>query len=268
MKTTAFSLLLLAVLGSSTPADAARYLIDFGRDDVNTAGGSQGAITPSPDVNGHYWNNFNKEDFNANTGSLDVPDTAAISGLVDDANVASGIGIQLLDSTGNNEWEANGAVNGGLLGPDSGLLGDLAIETATRDYFFTTQASASFVVNGLNPLSTYDLEFFATRDTGSTRETQYRATDANGSVLSAILQTSGSGAGSAAHPNGNDDDTVAIMGLVPDGSNSITVDMLTVSGGFSYVGILQITENPVPEPATGLLLTLGGVVFAAMRRRV
>ncbi|MCA9240617.1 MAG: PEP-CTERM sorting domain-containing protein [Planctomycetales bacterium] len=264
MKTTRVTFLCLALLGLISPVSAGRFLIDFGRNDVATGGG-QGAITPSPDVNGNYWNNFNKEDFNSNTGSLDVPDTAAISGLVDDANTASTIGIQLLDSTGNNEWEANGAINGGLLGPNPALLGDFAIETATRDYFFTTQPSASFVINGLNPLATYDLEFFATRDTGGTRNTQYRATDANGSVLSAILQTSGAGAGSAAHPNGNDDDTVTLLGLVPDGSNSITVDMLTNAGGFSYVGILSITEN-VPEPSAATLLGLG-FVAAARRRR-
>ncbi|MCA9234406.1 MAG: PEP-CTERM sorting domain-containing protein [Planctomycetales bacterium] len=267
MKTTiSTSLFFLALLGICMPASAARYLVDFGRNDVATGGG-QGAITASPDSNGNYWNNFNKEAFNSDTGNLDVPDNAAISGLIDDANGASGIGIQLLDSTGNNEWEANGALNGGLLGPDSNLLGELAIETATRDYFFTTQPSASFVLNGLNPLATYDLEFFATRDTGGYRATQYRATDANGAMLSAILQTSGGGAGSAAHPNGNDDDTVALLGLVPDGSNSITIDMLTNAGGFSYVGIMSITENTVPEPASLALLGLGGLAFAAVRRR-
>lgn len=266
MKVLAFSLLSLALLGLCSPAHAARFLIDFGRNDVAT-GGNQGAITLSPDVNGNYWNNFNKEAFNANTGSLDVPDNASISGLVDVANNASGIGIQLLDSTGNNEWEANGAANGGLLNPSSALLGDLAIETATRDYFFTTQPSASFVLNGLDPLAKYDLRFFGTRDTPDVRNTQYRVTDANGSVLSAILQTSGAGSGSAGHPNGNDGTTVSVLGLVPNGSNSLIVDMLTVSGGFSYIGILEITSHLVPEPAAGLLLTLGGALCAAFRRR-
>ncbi|TWT78126.1 hypothetical protein Pla123a_09160 [Posidoniimonas polymericola] len=266
MKTTTTALLMLALAAPVLPANAARYLVDFGRNDVATGGG-QGAITPSPDVNGYYWNNFDKEAYNSNTGSLDVPDDALLSGLVDDANNASTIGIQLLDSTGNNEWEANGAQNGGLLGPDSGLLGDFAIETATRDYFFTTQSSASFSLTGLNPTSTYDLEFFATRDTGGARRTQYRATDANGSVLSAILQTSGGGAGSAAHPNGNDDDTVSLLGLVPGGGNSIMIDMLTNEGGFSYVGILGITEHSVPEPTSAMLLSLGGVLAARIRRR-
>ena len=267
MKASALALISTALLGLYAPAHAARFLVDFGRNDVAT-GGNQGAITPSPDVNGNYWNNFNKEAFNSDTNSFDVPDNVSISGLVDVANVASGIGIQLLDSTGNNEWEANGAANGGLLGPNAALLGDLAIETATRDYFFTTQSSASFVLNGLNPLGSYDLRFFGTRDTGGTRSTQYRATDANGATLSAVLQTSGAGSGSAAHPNGNDDDTVSILGLVPDGSNSITIDMLTITGGFSYVGILDITEHTVPEPTAGLLLALGGTFMAAVGRRV
>jgi len=265
MKTTIYSILFsLALVGFATPSNAARFLVDFGRNDFAT-GGSQGAITPSPDTNGYYWNNFNKEEFNDNTSSLDVPDTASISGLVDDANGASGIGIQLLDSTGNNEWEANGAINGGLLDPDPNLLGELAIETATRDYFFTTQQEASFVLNGLNPLATYDLEFFATRDTGATRETQYRATGANGQIFSEILQTSGANAGSAAHPVGNDDDTVTILGLVPDGNNSITIDMLTASGGFSYIGILGITETTVPEPASMALIGLGVLVLGVRR---
>ncbi len=154
MKRTKFILgLALACSGlffsSSAMAATTRYLVDFGRNDVAT-GGNQGAITPSPDVNGNYWNNFNKEAFNADN-STDVPETASISGLVNVANSASGIGIQLLDLNGTNEWEANGAANGGLLAPSPALLGDFAIETATRDYFFTTQSSASFVLNGLNP---------------------------------------------------------------------------------------------------------------------
>ncbi|MCA9261740.1 MAG: hypothetical protein KDA61_21130 [Planctomycetales bacterium] len=266
MKTTAFSLLFLVALGVSTPAQAARYLVDFGRNDVATGGG-QGAVTPSPDANGNYWNNFNKEDYNSNTGSLDVPDDALLSNLVDISNGASAIGIQLVDSTGNNEWEANGAINGGLLSPDSALLGEFAIETATRDYFFTTQPSASFLLTGLNPAATYDLEFFATRDTTGSRTTQYRATDANGMLLSDPLDTSGVGVGSAAHPNGNDDDTVTILGLVPNGNNEIAVDMLTVAGGFSYVGIMQITETVVPEPCSVALSVFGLALAGAMRRR-
>ena len=117
MKPHLCSLLLLALLGLSTPRHAARFLVDFGRNDVAT-GGNQGAITLSPDSNGHYWNNFNKEAFNPDTGSLDVPDNAAISGLDRRCEWPRGIGIQLLDSTGNNEWEANGAANGGLLDPN------------------------------------------------------------------------------------------------------------------------------------------------------
>jgi hypothetical protein len=266
MKATVLSVLALALLVLATPATAARFLVDFGRNDVAT-GGNQGAITASPDVNGNYWNNFNKEAFNANTGSLDVPDNAAITGLVDTANNSSGLGVQLINGAGN--WEANGAANGGLLTPNVALLGDLAIPTATRDYFFTTQASASFFLNGLDPLSIYDLTFFAVRTTGDVRNTQYRATDANGASLSAILQTSGAGSGSAGNPTGNDDTTVSILGLVPDANNSIRVDMLTNSGGFSYIGILDINATTtIPEPATGLLLGAAGLGLVVASRRL
>jgi hypothetical protein len=272
MKVSAYVLLSMALLGLCAPAQAARLLVDFGRNDVATGGG-QGAITPSPDINGNYWNNFNKEAFTPDTGSLDVPDNASISGLVTVANVATGIGIQLLDLTGNDEWLANGAANGGLVNPNPALLGDLAIPTATRDYFFTQQSSASFVLNGLNPLATYDLKFFGTRNTAAgdnnIRNTQFRATGANGALLSLVMQTSGAGAGSGASSFafGNDDSTVDIVNLVPDANNSIKIDMLTNRGGFAYIAILDITENvAVPEPAAGLLLVLGGV-FSLINRR-
>lgn len=267
MKVTLLPALALALFLQGAPADAARFLVDFGRNDVATGGG-QGAVTASPDVNGNHWNNFNKEAFNSNTGSLDVPDNAAISGLVDVGNGASSIGIQLLDTTGNNEWEANGAQNGGLLNPNPALLGDLAVGSATRDYFFTTQPSASFVLNGLDPLSNYDLVFYGVRITGDVRNTQYRAIDANGTTLSAILQTSGAGSGSAANPTGNDDTTVSLLGLVPDANNSIRIDMLTNSGGFSYIGILDIrSTTTIPEPATGLMLAAAGVGWVAASRQ-
>ena len=76
-------------------AQVNNYYIDFGLNDV-----TNGNITASPDVNGHYWNNMSN-----NTAGQSIT-------LVDKNNVASTIQPMLVVTFG-----SNGIQNGGLLSP-------------------------------------------------------------------------------------------------------------------------------------------------------
>jgi hypothetical protein len=172
----------------------------------------------------------------------------------------------------NTIFRANGYNNGGLLAPSAALLGDFAISTATGDYFFTEAGGSPALNNyselklaGLDPNATYDLRMFGTRNTTSDRTTRYEITDANG-LSNLVLQTSGAGIGDGGY-DGNNDTIVGLSGLVPDGNSEITIGVRAIDGNFGYLGILEISENAVPEPSTGLLLALGGVSAAMGRRR-
>ena len=90
-------------------------------------------------------------------------------------------------------------------------------------------------------------------------------TDVNG-LHTATLQTSGTGAGSAANPTGNDDDLASLAGLVPSAAGELTLSLARSAGDFGYIGGLQITSNVVPEPASLGLLGLGGLALLRRRR--
>lgn len=213
-------------------------LIDFGRHD----GGVNGAVTPSPDTYGHYWNNMG-------TSAMSVAQNYSITNLVNATNGTATVAVKVLSTT----FQCNGIQNGGLTSPDVSLLGNFAITTATEDYFFLNNGSSGITgtlrVSGLNPTIKYKFDMFATRNTdvSTTRTTKYSVADVNG--LHAVnLQTSGPGAGSAGRPYGNDDTIVSLNGLVPNASGELDLVVTEVNGLFAYLGILQISpadEKPV-----------------------
>jgi hypothetical protein len=214
-----------------------KVLIDFG----DTIGSTSSGL-------GNTWNS--------------VIDSTPVLNLKDIDNVETTIDI-FISSGG--YGENGGSGGGGLSSPSQLLLGDLAVASATDDYFFTTGTQfLLFTLGGLDGSKSYSLELFGTRDTSSTRETLYTVTDLNG-TSTATLQTSGTGAGSLGG-TGNDDEISTFAGLIPNASNQITLRFESNNETFGYLGAMSITA--VPEPATYALwagaLTLGLIV---LRRR-
>ncbi|GAA5484790.1 PEP-CTERM sorting domain-containing protein [Haloferula sargassicola] len=245
---------LVALALLAIPSFGSTVLIDFGRHD-----GVQGNPTVNPDTNGHYWNNLTY-----NGGEFQIPSGQAYNDLVDTSNVATTI-----DVTTTSIWRSNGVNNGGLLAPSAGLLGDFAIATATQDYWFTETGgspalnnTASLVISGLDPGLTYDLRLFGTRESTSTRETQYVIQGGNG-PFSASYLTSGTGIGDGGY-NGNNDEIISFSGIEPDGSGNINVTINALQGGFAYLGVMEISS--VPEPSH-LAMVLGAGLVGLMRRR-
>ena len=205
------------------PPVGARLFYDFG-----PANPQDGAPTASPDANGNSWNNW----FPVAGGTLILAGEHQGS-LVTTSGAPSGIGLII-----HGGLNCNGVLNGGLLEPDPVLLGELAIGTATQDYFFCdgVDSPGAFYLTGLDPALAYDLSFFATRNTPSTRVTRYNLMGRG--LRSADLQTSGNGAGQAG-ALGNDDTVRRFRGVRPDPFGRIFVD-LEVMQTFAYVGILEL----------------------------
>lgn len=247
--------------------------IDFGKNDVSNgiimpANGTMnvdaGNSTGVADSFGHYWNNAWTN--TATAGGPTPPD--ALVNLISSTNV--GTGVDLIFSTG---WESNGFNNGGLLSPDSSLLGDFASKNATGDYFFINKpftagqlGVASMTFYGLDPSLVYDFKIFATRAENQVRKTLYSIDDING-THEFLLQTSGSGLGAGGY-NGNNNTFATFSGIVPDELGSITLTVKVDTSDFGYIGALQLTA--VPEPSTVMLLGAAGVfgLIIFRRRRV
>ncbi len=214
--------------------------IDFGRSD-----GTNGNITSGPDANGNWWNNF--------IGHGGVPAGRALYNLVTTDNVPTTIDV----TASSGGWDSNGRNNGGLLSPSAALLGDFGIATATEDYIFrsgSTGATSSITISGLDPGKRYDFRMFGTRQETQVRETTYTITGSNGSQ-SADLQTSGAGIGDGGY-NGNNNNVAEIGGVTPDPSGTVLLDVTIKSGGFAYLGILDIIEvRENPFMITGIVVT-------------
>ena len=230
-----------AVSGATTQAV---YRIDFGRHD----GGVNGTATTSPDTNGNFWNNIGPT-------TEAVPNGTTVANLVNITNGTSSIDISTI-TTG---WKSNGKLNGGLLSPSPALLGDLAIATATEDYFFT-QGTDTFRISSLDPSRRYNLRFFGTRENTATRITTYTS-----GFASTNLQTSGIDIGDSGY-DGNNNKTVTLAACTPNPSGEIDITVSVQTGGFAYLGILEIEEY-IPavstNPGPSILASPGSLVFVA-----
>lgn len=221
------TLLLLLTLGTgSLFAQSQTFFLDVGPDDV-----TNGNATTNPDANGFYWNNVTN-------GAV----TGTAINLIDTLNQATGAYVEVTDG-----FSSNGINHGGLLAPDPLLLGNLAVGTATQDYFFeTTVGSLEF--GGLDAGAGYVFDLFGTRQTTITRESQYTLTGDN--IVQGTLQTSGAGIGNGGY-DGNNDSYYITDTVYANASGIITLDLNVVSGGFAYLGMMRfckVKDAPMAAP--------------------
>lgn len=242
------------------PRPGDRILFDFG-----PSNSEDGDHTASPDVNGNYWNNWHAID-----GGNNILPGEHLANLVDTTGAGTGVRLTLTA-----QYESNGKVNGGLLLPNSALLGDLAIGSATEDYFFSTadgvqgggddDDGGGFMLDGLDPNLSYNFKFFGSRYTTETRITEYAVVGANSQ--SVWLTTSGNNIGANGVYDGNDDEIAEVLGVRPDAFGQIFVDMTLIQGSYAYLNAMEVTA--VPEPNSLLLMAscVAGLGFAVGRNR-
>ena len=231
------------VANPNTLKSGERLLFDFGPSNTE-----DGDPTASPDANGNHWNNWRPAE-----GGVAVNAGERVVDLVNTSGDATGINLTI---TGG--FQTNGKQNGGLFSPDEALLGDLAVESATQDYFFTTANNLNdntsddqpggFMLDGLNPAQVYDLKFFGSRQTTALRETEYLAIGANTRV--ATLQTSGFRLGENIPYDGNNSSTVVLEGVRPDAFGQVFIDVTLSRGAFAYLNAMEVSVA-VPEPTSG-----------------
>ncbi|MBK0382264.1 hypothetical protein I5M32_04760 [Pedobacter sp. SD-b] len=214
-------LILFTVLFSNVKGQApiSSYYIDFGK-----SNGTDGNITPGPDVNSNYWTNLTDPTVTAPSVFL-TNSTGSVSNSVK-INITSA-------------FLSNGINTGGLLSPDPALLNDFAIATATQDYFYTnTNGKGEFKISGLSPTKRYVFKFFGSRDNTETRISNYKITGAT--VTNTSLKTSGVNI-SANGANNRNDNTIAVSDTLYANSNGeIIIELTKTAGTYGHLNIMKM----------------------------
>ncbi len=232
-----------------TPGPGERILFDFGASQA-----PQAQQTLSPDANGNSWNNWH-----AVSNGVSVLAGEHVGNLVTTLGNPTGIGLVL----GGGFYSA-GIVQGGLLNPDPQLLGNLAIESATQDFFGCVNLSSvlsppfneldnpgGFLLTGLDRTLAYDLRFLGSQASTNAQITRYRAKGRGKQMVVGEVQTSGLGIGQGGG-NGNDSTVLVLPGIRPDKWGQIFVDVAVVTGDSAFLNDLEIVvTTPAPPTFSG-----------------
>ncbi|HOQ04692.1 MAG TPA: hypothetical protein PKY88_05715 [Anaerohalosphaeraceae bacterium] len=217
-------------------------LIDFGN-----ASSWRGVTTPSPDLNGHYWNSVwsgayypNLLDINGNPTSIHFGFSIGGAGGTDSYNGPAGV-------TSNPPTPAQIAATD----IDAAALGNLGIKEAAMDFY----DSSRFEIQGLDPTKTYNLTFFGSHKYSDDDTTVYSVCTDN-TYSSVVASASLKVADAPNSPNHNRDKVVTISDLDPQTFNILYVKFAGINGNLGYLNCMQIEEalpvkarSPLPRAA-------------------
>ncbi|YCM42851.1 PEP-CTERM sorting domain-containing protein [Verrucomicrobiaceae bacterium 227] len=214
----------------ASPAFAVTMFVDFGRTDNQTAG------------------NFNNVHGDGTTLA-----TASVA-LIDSAGNATGITLTTDFSLGGS-FAGTGA---DYAGPYPPLLTGQPSTALIDSLFIRDPASTSFTLSGLAPGTTYDIAIYGARGNNGGANAEWTLTD-------------GSGPNSAAYDVfDNATEVATFTGMVPDGSNEISILYTTTDDGSRPRGglnFMQITSNAgIPEPSSLGLVSLAGLGLLRRKR--
>jgi len=224
-------------------------LIDFG----NT-NSFRGASQTGPDSNGNYWNSVWSGQF--------------YSGLVDIENNVTAVNFGFSSAPGTDSFNGPaGNTSGITTNPavvnntqiDSVALGNLGGSLAAAFDFYV---NSTFQIQGLSLANTYNLTFFGSHKFNANNVTRYTLYSDNtfSNALGFVDLTVGIG---SAH---NSNTVATLSGITPQPGGVIYIGFGGAGGtGSGYLNAMQI--EVVPEPASALLMIIGGAALAVTRRR-
>ena len=139
-------------------------------------------------------------------------------------NVATSFKLEVTDN-----FTLNSSQNFGTTAPVAANLDDLAIGTATQDYFFVeaSNPTGQLKIKNLSPTKGYKFTVFGSRVASgqAVRESKFVFTGAN-SFTGQLVTTDGA--------DGNKNKVLKTSVLFPNASGEIIIDLSIVTGGFGY----------------------------------
>jgi 5-hydroxyisourate hydrolase-like protein (transthyretin family) len=235
-----------ATIDSPAQTPVQQFYLDFGKSDA-----TNGNLTTAADANGNYWTNV----YSSESGSPSTKAAGYTVTLVNSTNQTTG--YQLETTTA---WHANGRNNGALLNPDPALLGDLAVASATEDYFFVESNmnnKGAFVFKNLDPAKAYKFYVYGSRQENAVRTGVISINGKNGSH--GRHQNSGSGIGTNI-PNTNDNTIWQSTLVFPKSNGEIMFELGIEAGGFAYINAMKAEEYTgftLPEAEKRLYVDFG-----------
>lgn len=210
------------------PVVVQTFYFDFGSNGTNTARGEQ---TENPDGNGNYWNNIVN-----NSGNYATAGTI-YSSLINAENTQTTYALTL-----DSRFTTNGASGGGgLLDPTEENLGDLAIPSATGDYFFIEQSedNSSFTFSGLDKNKGYKFCAFGSRKATDVRTALYKVAGYNAD--GGELQIAGANCGGEGI--NQNIAKMYVSGLIfPNDDGKIKFTISRQEGSYIALNVLKIEE--------------------------
>ena len=230
MKKTRILAAMLALLANTAFAQTNErsFYIDFGQNNVT----NQGYLT-NKDANGNQWNNLHGKGTAAPDKAYALTKTALVS--------ADGAASEIILQTGTT-FSTNGYSNGGLQSPKKTLLGDLAIESATQDYFFMEGSQDYGVLHftNLNPEKAYRFHSFGSRTSTDERSAYFTFSGEN--EWTGEMQMGGTQIGNGGY-NGNNDKILVSDPVFPDRNGNIDLTICKkTKGAMVYLNCMKIEE--------------------------
>lgn len=210
------------------PAVVQTLYFDFGSDGTNTARGVQ---TENPDANGNYWNNI------INNSGIYATAGTAYSSLVNSENIQIAYTVTL-----DSRFTTNGGTSGGgLMAPLEENLEDLAITSATGDYFFIEESedNSSFTFSGLDKNKGYKFYAFGSRKATDVRTALYKISGYNDDE--GELQIAGTNCGGEGI-NQNIAKMYISEFIFPDDNGKIKFTISRKEGKYIPINVLKIEE--------------------------
>lgn len=199
--------------------------------DFGVTGRSGAAAVANPDANGNYWNNIGAE---VTANPWRVSKDADYSLIASD-NATTTMHLTYTGTL----FLGNGA--GGLTTPDATLLGDLAVENATRDYLFASNSErCGFVISGLDATKAYQFKIFGSRAAKDNRVSKYDIeglTNTTGQLQAAGKDLGGTGV------NQNNISVYLSEMIFPDKDGKITIYVSKgTSGQYLPINCMRMQE--------------------------
>lgn len=218
-----------------TPSVVQTFYFDFGsHGNVNA---NRGVQTDNPDANGNYWNNITNNDGNyAKVGTVYPP-------LINSVNTQTAYTLTL-----DSRFTTNGASGGGgLLAPLEDDLKELAVASATGDYFFIEKSedNSSFTFSELDKTKGYKFYAFGSRKATDVRTALYKVSGTNSGE--GELQIAGTDVGGAGI-NQNMKNIYVSEVIFPDADGKIKFTIARVTGDYIALNVLKIEEYKDVQP--------------------
>ncbi len=195
-----------------------QFLVDLGPDD-----GNDGNATISPDPSGNHWNNLTSP-----FASSPVVDLVDMEGNALDMSIAV-----------TKSMSDDGIRDGGLLDPTVERLGDLAVSTATQDYFRSSN-NGIITITGADPSRGYRFHCLSSRASDERVSTRFAFVGAAG--VSGSTLSGGPDVGTDGY-DGVDDVIYSSELVFPSADSMLSVEIIPEIGSFGYLNAFRVTEH-------------------------